>query len=204
MAEFVAEFPVLLSADERRRFPDCPRRVPWEWIRPHERQAYDNHGGQSLARLAERGGLGVGELRCAVEGKSLRGLFSGGGQGERAADVEWLKAQMKGWEMRHGRAPVDPDAITEPDPESSVEEPDSVGPMRWKDRGAYASEAVEGAWIALAFDSGTWEVRRKHGENVMLAAVGDERGRERAKVRAELVLRALAGPLPSALASSAT
>lgn len=30
--------------------------VPWGLIAPHERRARANHGGQSLNRLAERGG----------------------------------------------------------------------------------------------------------------------------------------------------
>ena len=32
---------------------------PWALLEPHEAQARANHGGQSLKRLAERGGLGV-------------------------------------------------------------------------------------------------------------------------------------------------
>lgn len=31
--------------------------VPWDMIAPHERTAKDNHGGQTLQRLSERGGL---------------------------------------------------------------------------------------------------------------------------------------------------
>lgn len=38
--------------------------IPWGMIAPHERQAHDNHG-QTLARLAERGGLSACEA-CAV------------------------------------------------------------------------------------------------------------------------------------------
>lgn len=34
-----------------------PRFVPWEFVKPHERQARSNHGGQTLARLSERGDL---------------------------------------------------------------------------------------------------------------------------------------------------
>jgi len=47
-----------------RPFPiiDTPRdnrlpSIPWELIAPHEAQAQRNHGGQTLQRLAERGGL---------------------------------------------------------------------------------------------------------------------------------------------------
>ena len=42
----------------------CPRSVPWELVAPHEQTAWDNHG-QSLNRLADRGGLYPAEL-CAV------------------------------------------------------------------------------------------------------------------------------------------
>lgn len=43
-----------------------PRLVPWEFVKPHERQAQGNHGGQTLARLSERGGLSVRELLVVV------------------------------------------------------------------------------------------------------------------------------------------
>lgn len=46
-------FPVLNSGGET---------IPWEAVEPHRRQAAQNHGGQSLERLAERGGLSWGEL----------------------------------------------------------------------------------------------------------------------------------------------
>ncbi len=40
--------------------------VPWSVIRPHEAQAVSNHG-QSLDRLAARGGLDVVELLAVLE-----------------------------------------------------------------------------------------------------------------------------------------
>jgi hypothetical protein len=39
--------------------------VPWEAMTPHERQAFNNHG-QSIERLAARGGLGAGEAWLVV------------------------------------------------------------------------------------------------------------------------------------------
>ncbi len=45
-----------------------PHLVPWEFIKPHERQALYNHGGQSLARLSNRGGLSVTEALAVVKG----------------------------------------------------------------------------------------------------------------------------------------
>jgi len=44
--------------------------VAWEFMRPHEEQARRNHGQQTLARLAERGGLSAGEALAAVLGRS--------------------------------------------------------------------------------------------------------------------------------------
>ncbi len=45
--------------------PELPP-IPWEIISPHERQAERNHG-QSLLRLAERGGLGPDEAVAILE-----------------------------------------------------------------------------------------------------------------------------------------
>lgn len=44
----------------------CPRDVPWSFVAPHEARAFTNHG-QSLQRLAERGGLSPAELLCVLE-----------------------------------------------------------------------------------------------------------------------------------------
>ncbi len=52
----------------RERYPiqDGPS-VPWEFMAPHEAQARKNHG-QTLERLAERGGLGCAEAWVIVHG----------------------------------------------------------------------------------------------------------------------------------------
>ncbi len=42
--------------------------IPWSLIEPHEKQAHANHG-QTLQRLAERGGLDVGEALAIIEGR---------------------------------------------------------------------------------------------------------------------------------------
>ena len=60
-------FPVMLSTAERRLFDDCPESIPWELLEPYTWQALRNHGGQSVARLAERGGLGPDELVAIFE-----------------------------------------------------------------------------------------------------------------------------------------
>lgn len=51
-----------------RRFPiqDGPS-IPWWIIAPHEKQAIKNHGGQTLERLAERGGLSPSEALAVLE-----------------------------------------------------------------------------------------------------------------------------------------
>jgi hypothetical protein len=64
-------FPVLLSYNE---LPNCPRSVPWSLLAPHEEQALRNHD-QTLKRLAERGGLGVAEMVCVIDGKDLRDVM---------------------------------------------------------------------------------------------------------------------------------
>jgi hypothetical protein len=46
-----------------------PRYVPWEFVRPHNKQALRNHGGQTLARLSERGGLSLLETLAVVTGR---------------------------------------------------------------------------------------------------------------------------------------
>lgn len=53
------------------RFPILGTRpveyIPWAVIEPHEQQAMKNHGGQSLQRLAERGGLDWVETLAVLE-----------------------------------------------------------------------------------------------------------------------------------------
>lgn len=40
--------------------------LPWEFVRPHDRRAQINHGGQTLARLSERGGLSFDEVLAVL------------------------------------------------------------------------------------------------------------------------------------------
>ncbi len=54
---------------ERHVATRVPRYVPWEFMRPHERQAQKNHCGQTLARLSERGGLSLKETLAVVQGR---------------------------------------------------------------------------------------------------------------------------------------
>jgi hypothetical protein len=54
-------FPVMKT----KGYPGCPEAVPWSAVAPHEARAMRNHG-QSLARLAERGGLHPRELYAVL------------------------------------------------------------------------------------------------------------------------------------------
>lgn len=49
----------------------CPRSVPWNLVAPHEEQAHRNHG-QTLGRLAARGGLSPAELVAVLEDRPFR------------------------------------------------------------------------------------------------------------------------------------
>lgn len=60
---------------ELRNQPDgVPFEVPWAFVAPHDAQARRNHGGQTLARLSERGGLCVSELVAVLEGRDWRDM----------------------------------------------------------------------------------------------------------------------------------
>ena len=43
-------------------------KIPWELIEPHRQQAMENHG-QTLERLAERGGLSFDEAAAVLENR---------------------------------------------------------------------------------------------------------------------------------------
>lgn len=58
-------FPV--HSASRKKFPDLPKEIPWAFIAQYERRAQSNHD-QTLARLAERGGLDWTELYWCVMG----------------------------------------------------------------------------------------------------------------------------------------
>lgn len=58
-------FPILSPLGQR---PEEKQRVPWDFVASHEAQALKNHG-QTLERLAERGGLSWGELLDVLESR---------------------------------------------------------------------------------------------------------------------------------------
>lgn len=51
----------------------CPKSIPWAAIEPHEAQALRNHD-QTLARLAERGGLDPVEAAAVLDGVAWRDI----------------------------------------------------------------------------------------------------------------------------------
>lgn len=62
-------FPVLpyhVHPREQKNYEDCPKSIDWELLRPHRRQVWRNHG-QTLTRLAQRGGLSPDELVAVLE-----------------------------------------------------------------------------------------------------------------------------------------
>ena len=44
--------------------------IPWAAIEPHDKQAQSNHGGQTLNRLAQRGGLDPTEAEAVMLDRS--------------------------------------------------------------------------------------------------------------------------------------
>jgi hypothetical protein len=61
-------FPILYD----REWAQYRRFVPWSLVAPFEEQAKKNHGGQTLERLAERGGLSPHELVALITEQPLR------------------------------------------------------------------------------------------------------------------------------------
>lgn len=71
-------FPLIIHYHERQPgepYSELPRSVPWSIVAPYEAQALHNHCGQSLEKLAQRGGLDPRELCGIMIGKSFRELL---------------------------------------------------------------------------------------------------------------------------------
>ena len=71
-----------------------PRSVPWDLVKDHEKQAQHNHG-QTLRRLAERGGLSPRELWSVVHDKD----YYDDRTMTEAKAIEWLRS-IEGVEWR--------------------------------------------------------------------------------------------------------
>lgn len=48
--------------------------IPWGLLTTHNDRAKENHGGQDLERLAQRGGLGMMEAIAIIEDRPLVGM----------------------------------------------------------------------------------------------------------------------------------
>lgn len=87
-----------------RRFPiQGGPAIPWVLLAPHERQARSNHGGQSLERLADRGGLSPCEALAVLEDRPWRRMPPG----EAAAELGRLLEQSSAVRAEELRACLD-------------------------------------------------------------------------------------------------
>lgn len=66
MSELNNHFPI--HPEDRRLVAGCPDWFPWDLLKKHEAQAEATHS-QTLARLAERGGLCLQEIWCVMHDK---------------------------------------------------------------------------------------------------------------------------------------
>jgi DNA repair exonuclease SbcCD ATPase subunit len=64
------QFPIMVGSQGTAG--PCPSSIPWEVIAPYEGQAQANHG-QTLERLAQRGGLDPGEAYLVMTGRCWKG-----------------------------------------------------------------------------------------------------------------------------------
>ena len=96
-----AEFTVLLSPEERRSL-EFPAVVPWGLVQPHERQAMSNHGGQTLRRLNERGGLSPQELWAVLNNEPLGAIRRMGITPQKAA--AYIEARMDKYALESQQA----------------------------------------------------------------------------------------------------
>ena len=73
------KFPVLWKGSRERILAhtklNCPKEIPWSIIELHEKQVLKNHGGQSLTRLNELGGLTPEELYIVLTDRDFRDIF---------------------------------------------------------------------------------------------------------------------------------
>lgn len=67
------QFPVLTGGDN---YPGAPGWVPWDLLAGHEAMALSNHG-QTLERLADRGGLSPDEMLSIIHDVPYRTYWAG-------------------------------------------------------------------------------------------------------------------------------
>ena len=91
MTALPQRFPILPSAMKGK----APMSVPWGFVEPHRVQATSNHGGQTIERLAHRGGLSPRELYAVITDQKFRDVPSM--SEERAWQL--VQALLKGEEL---------------------------------------------------------------------------------------------------------
>jgi len=91
-------FPIQRPYELRYIADAVPEFVPWEFMRPHDNQARTNHGGQSLSRLSNRGGLSIKEVICVIDRRDYREVEPL----SRAECARRLKEALDAWrDMQH-------------------------------------------------------------------------------------------------------
>lgn len=95
------EFPILPEGPAHC-FPSQLRSIPWELIRPHQKQALANHY-QTLERLAERHGLSAQEAVAILEDKPYcsRWKRTDGSREEMDAQISEGISCLKGLVEKH-------------------------------------------------------------------------------------------------------
>lgn len=93
-------FPVLDQQNCRPKDrKKLPRRIPWSLAETFRQQAERNHG-QTLERLAERGGLSPEEMWMAAHDVSIRSIP------EEQVAIDWLNAELARVALRATARPV--------------------------------------------------------------------------------------------------
>lgn len=82
-----------LHSEDRRNTKDCPEKIPISMLM--ERGAQRNHG-QTLQRLAQRGGLGAYEIIANLDGISLIEAWIKCGKSDQGAVDELNKRLQNG------------------------------------------------------------------------------------------------------------
>lgn len=96
----IARLRAALQATAARRFPlQGGPSLPWEMIAPYEAQARANHGGQSLERLAERGGLSPCEALAVLTCRPWTALSAADKAGA-LAEIERRRVEWEDNELR--------------------------------------------------------------------------------------------------------
>jgi len=86
----MTEFPIM-GYFSRPKWEHVPgTTIPWAMIAPHEGQARRNHCGQTLQRLAERGGLSACEAIAVLEDRRWQ-------QMDQDDATATLKAMVERW-----------------------------------------------------------------------------------------------------------